>query len=354
MWTRLALVLFALLPLALAPQTVAQSTPPTPDMSKVPWSPVRRNPTPGRAHPAAQLPDEQLPAEQPPEKSSSAPEAIRVHVNLVNVLTSVERAGGAPYAGLRRDDFRILEDGVEQKIAVFERQSGLPLSIVMAVDTSLSTRKDLRLETGSARRFAAQVLRPADGLAIYQFSNDVSQAVGFTNNLERIDYALHHLRTGRATALYDAVFLASRALERRQGRKILVLITDGGDTASKADYPEALRAAQLSDTVIFSIIMVPIESSAGRDIGGEHALIQLSSDTGGRYYYASSLPQLDEAFRSIGEELRTQYLLAYYPIPRRGAEFRRITVELTPQARRAAPGELTLRYRAGYYSTNGE
>jgi Ca-activated chloride channel family protein len=339
MRTRLAL--FVLLAAILAPLAVAQGVPPTPDMSKVPWSPVRRNPKP--AQPGS--------ATQPP---ASPPSAIQVQVNLVNVLTSVVRSDGAPYTALKKDDFRLLEDGVEQKIAVFERQSSLPLSIVLAVDTSLSTRKDLPLELASARRFAADVLGPADSLAVFQFSNDVSQALGFTSNLGRIDEALHHLRTGRATALYDAIFLASRSLARRHGRKIIVLITDGGDTASKANYPEALRAAQRADAVLFSIILVPIESEAGRDLGGEHALIQLSGDTGGQFYYASSLAQLDDAFRRIGEELRTEYLLAYYPVRRRGAEFRRITVELTPRARQAAAGQLTLRYRAGYYSAEGE
>jgi Ca-activated chloride channel family protein len=348
MRNRLALAFFVLLAAILAPAATAQAAPPTPDMSKVPWSPVRRNPRLSQPSVAAPAPA--------PASSSSAIQspAIQVHVNLVNVLTSVVGADGAPYTALQKDDFHLLEDGVEQKIAVFERQSSLPLSIVLALDTSLSTRKDLRVETGAARRFAADVLRPADSLAIFQFSNDVSQALGFTNDQARIDDALQHLRTGRATALYDAIFLASRSLARRQGRKIIVLITDGGDTASKSDYPEALRAAQHADAVLFSIILVPIESEAGRDIGGEHALIQLASDTGGQYYYASSLPQLDEAFHRIGDELRTQYLLAYYPSRRRGPEFRRITVELTPQARQKAAGALTLRYRAGYYSADGE
>ena len=159
----------------------------------------------------------------------------------------------------------------------------------------------------------------------------------FTNDERAVDNSLDHLRTGAATALYDAIFLGARDLQRRQGRKVIVLITDGGDTASKTDYPEALRAAQISEAIIYSIIMVPIEADAGRDLGGEHALIQLSRDTGGSYYYATSLAQLDDAFRQIGDELRTQYLLAYYPVSRVGPEFRRIRVEITAEARQNAP-----------------
>ena len=191
------------------------------------------------------------------------------------------------------------EDGIEQKLAVFERESEMPLSIVMALDTSMSTRKDLPLEIASARKFAHTLFRPVDSISLYQFSTYVSQALPFTNDERRLDFALNHLRTGAATALYDAIYLSAQSLERRQGRKVLVLITDGGDTSSKTDYPEALRAAQIAETIIYSIIMVPIEADAGRDTGGEHALIQLSHDTGGKFYYATSLAQLDDAFHQI-------------------------------------------------------
>ena len=107
----------------------------------------------------------------------------------------------------------------------------------------------------------------------------------------------------------------------------MVVITDGGDTMSKVDYQEAVRAAETAEAILYSIIVVPIEASAGRDTGGEHALIQLSADTGGKYFYASSLSQLDEAFRQISDELRTQYMLAYYPSQRLAdSDFRRIQV----------------------------
>jgi len=323
-------------PAAPSNQTQPDQSQPTlnpPDMSKVPWSPVRRNPAPGQSAPAP---------------------TIQVNVKLVSVFASVTDSDGKPYAKLRKEDFRIFEDGIEQKIAVFEHESELPLSIVMAMDTSLSTRKDLPLEVASARRFVHDVLRPVDSISLYQFATYVSQALPFTNDERQVDSSLDHLRTGAATALYDAIFLGAGALQPRQGRKVIVLITDGGDTASKADYPEALRAAQISEAIIYSIIMVPIEADAGRDLGGEHALIQLSRDTGGSYYYATSLAQLDDAFRQISDELRTQYLLAYYPSSRVGAEFRRIHVEITAEARQSAGRELSVRHRAGYYNSKIE
>ena len=115
---------------------------------------------------------------------------------------------------------------------------------------------------------------------------------------------------------------------------MLVLITDGGDTISKIDYKEAARAAEEAEALVYSIIVVPIENSAGRETGGEHALIQLSEDTGGKYYYATSVSQLDEAFRQISDELRTQYLLAYYPSQRlSNSQFRRIQVGVSGAGR---------------------
>jgi Ca-activated chloride channel family protein len=290
----------------------------------------------------------------PRTTQSDGSPTISVSVKLVNVFASVADANGAPYASLQKEDFRIFEDGVEQKLAIFERESGLPLSIVMALDTSMSTRKDLPLEIASARRFAHAILRPVDAISLYQFSTYVSEALPFTNDEHLVDTALNHLRTGAATALYDAIFLGSQSLERRRGRKVIVLITDGGDTASKTDYQEAVRAAQISEAIIYSIIMVPIEADAGRDTGGEHALIQLSRDTGGKFYYATSTNQLDDAFRQISDELRTQYLLAYYPAHRVGAEFRRIQVELTSEAKQRAQRELFVHNRAGYYNSKIE
>ncbi|MGB0108787.1 MAG: VWA domain-containing protein [Terriglobales bacterium] len=276
---------------------------------------------------------------------------FKVDVKLVNVFVTVTDARGAPVANLQKENFVLKEDGKEQRIAIFGRESALPLSIVLAVDTSLSTRKDLPLELISARKFVHAIVRPQDGLSLYKFAEEVSELVPFTSDLKKIDAGIDRVRNGSATALYDAIFLGSRALSRRQGRKVLVVITDGGDTMSQVDYKEALRAAQEAEAIIYSIIIVPIEADAGRDTGGEHALIQISTDTGGKYYYATSLPQLDDAFRQISDELRTQYLLAYYPSQHySNSEFRQLRVDL---ANPPAGGPYQPHYRAGYYTRKG-
>jgi len=274
---------------------------------------------------------------------------VRVDVKLVNVFVTVTDAHGAPIGSLKQNDFKLSEDGKEQKISVFDKESALPLSIVLAIDTSLSTRRDLPLELASARRFAHTVLRPQDGIALFQFSEIVNEVLPFTSQLKSLDRAIERLHPGSATALYDALFLGSQALDKRQGRKVMVVITDGGDTASKVDYQDAVRSAEEAEAIVYSIIVVPVEASAGRDTGGEHALVQISEDTGGKYYYASSLAQLDDAFKQISDELMTQYLLAYYPSQRLSeSEFRRIQVRVdgVPDA-----SSLKVRHRTGYYTS---
>ncbi|MBZ5570563.1 MAG: VWA domain-containing protein [Acidobacteriia bacterium] len=282
-------------------------------------------------------------AEQKPETT------FKVDVKLVNVFVTVTDDHGAPVGGLTKDNFQLLEDGQPQAISVFDKESVLPLSIVLSIDTSLSTRKDLPLELTSARRFTRTILRPVDALSVYEFSEVVDEVVHFTADLKAIDRGIDRIHHGSATALYDALYLGSRALVPRQGRKVMVVITDGGDTVSRVDYKEAVRAAQEAEAIVYSIIVVPIEASAGRDTGGEHALIQISEDTGGKYFYATSVPQLDDAFRQISDELRTQYLLAYYPARRLSdSNFRRIEVKTSGVP--ASP-VLMVRHRTGYYTS---
>jgi Ca-activated chloride channel family protein len=290
-------------------------------------------------------------AQEPPTHSDPA-ETLKVDVKLVNVFVTVTDAHSAPVGGLTKENFSLLEDGQPQNISIFEKQSAAPLSIALAVDTSLSTRHDLPLEQASAKRFAHTILRPVDALSVYGFNEDVRESIGFTADLKRIDEGIDHIRLGAATALYDAIYLVSRALDRRQGRKVIVLITDGGDTISKINYKEAVRAAQEAEATVYSIIVVPIENSAGRETGGEHALIQLSEDTGGKYYYATSIAQLDDAFEKISDELRTQYLLAYYPIHRTSfSDFRRIQINVMGRPEASA---YHVRNRAGYYTVKSD
>jgi len=299
------------------------------------------------------------PVPHPPDRSNPTSDAddqagttIKVNVKLVNVFATVTNAGGQPVSSLKQDDFQLFEDGFPQQIAVFHRESELPLSIVVAIDTSLSTRGDLKLELESARRFAHTILRPIDGLSLFQFSEIVDQLTPFTADMRTIDHGINRVHPGAATALYDTLYLGSDALQERRGRKVMVVITDGGDTVSKTSYQEAIRECQEAEVILYSIIIVPIENSAGRDIGGEHALITLARDTGGKYFYASGMEQLDAAFRQISDELRTQYLIAYYPSRRvADSDYRRIEIKINPATKDYPdPAELSVRHRTGYYT----
>jgi Ca-activated chloride channel family protein len=326
--------------LLLAILAIAQDAP-----VKYPRPPVKGSAPPSQA--SAQPPA----ANDPGDKDQKEP-TYKVDVKLVNVYVTVQDQHGSPVAGLTKDNFKLTEDGVPQNIAVFGRESELPLSILLSIDASLSTKKDIHLELDSARKFAHDIVRPNDRLAVFQFSERVDQLTGFTSNLQAIDAGIARVHTGAATALYDAIYLGSHSLSGREGRKVMIVVTDGGDTMSQEDYQTALRAAQQAETMVYSIIIVPIESSAGRDIGGEHALIQISNDTGGKYFYASGIAQLDEAFHKVSEELRTQYLLGYYPVKRfASTDFRRLDVDVKQDN---SAGPLQARHRTGYYTSKDE
>jgi len=284
--------------------------------------------------------------------SQQAP-PIRVDVRLVNVFVNVTDATGAPVPGLTQDDFCLTEDGHPQKVAYFERDTGMPLSIVLAIDTSGSTHKDLWVEKSAAHNFVHALMRPVDQLDLMDFNSDVREVVPFTNNVRRIDSGLEDLSIGPATALYDAIYLASQSLAQRRGRKVLVVISDGGNTVKGVDYSQALEQARRGEVMLYSIIDLPIVADAGRETGGEHALITLSEETGGKYYYADE-GNLEQAFKKVSEDLRTQYLLGYYPSHRvSDSPFRTISVTLTKPPP-ATKGPYSVRHRTGYYASPGQ
>ena len=271
---------------------------------------------------------------------------LRVDVRLVSVFVNVADQNGGIVAGLSRDDFVLTEDGRPQQIAVFERQSELPLNLTLAIDTSGSVRKDLSEEQDAARRFAHALLRPQDQMSIIQFATDVRVLTPFTSKLSQIDRGLSQLHGDWATALYDAICQGSEHLGGTKGRKVLILISDGDDTASRATYANALEQALRNEVMIYSIIDVPIEASAGRDLGGEHALITLAEQTGGKSFYVSD-GGLDKAFARVSDDLRTQYLLGYYPKNQEpGRAFHRVDVAIP----RAAASAFSIRHRTGYYA----
>jgi Ca-activated chloride channel homolog len=271
---------------------------------------------------------------------------LRLDVKLVNIFVNVTDKSGAIVGGLTQDDFKITEDNRPQKIAHFERQSEMPLNLTLAIDTSSSTYKDRIIEQQAAKKFVHSLMRPQDQMSVLQFNTYVTELAGFTNKVPLIDRGLDRMKGAGGTALYDAIYLGSKSLGKKDGRKVMVLVSDGGDTVNDQTYDDALEEALRNEVMIYSIIDVPIEASAGRDIGGEHALIQLSQDTGGKHFYVDA-GGLDKAFAQVSADLRTQYLIGYYPRNQEpGKAFHHIQVAIP----RAGVDSFNIRHKTGYYA----
>jgi Ca-activated chloride channel family protein len=270
-----------------------------------------------------------------------------VNVNLVHILATVKNPAGDLVGTLGKDDFTIYDNGVAQQVAVFEHHSDQPLSIALLVDTSGSTAKDLKFETDSVVRFLKALFaegNPNDALELLTFNYQIIRQNNFTHNAASIERSLRTLKGEAGTSLYDAVYWAAKDLEYREGRKVVVIVTDGGDTTSQKDFHAAVSAAQVADAVIYPLLVVPITNEAGRNIGGENALTTMAQWTGGRVFAPTVGAALDQAFTDIIKDLRTQYFLGFYPkdVPLTKDRFHRLEVKV----RRP---DLRVTARNGYY-----
>ncbi len=243
---------------------------------------------------------------------------IRTEVSLVTVLTSVLDKSGRPAVGLTQDQFGVFEEGVKQKIEVFEPETQQPLDLALMVDSSLSEAKDLQFESDAASQFIQKLVRPGDRLSLYEFADAVEQIAPFSSNVPMLQASLKRIIPGDGTALYDAVYLGAQALGRNPSgrRRVIVLVTDGGETTSRADFETARRAALRADVLLYTILVRVVRNENGRNTAGEHALETIGDSTGGAIYYPNGMGELGAMFDRIDRELRTQYRIAYYPDPR--------------------------------------
>jgi Ca-activated chloride channel family protein len=273
---------------------------------------------------------------------------FRHDVTLVRLLVGVKNQAGEVIGTIGQDEFEVYDCGVKQDIAVFDRQSTQPLSVAVMVDASGSTLKDIHYETTSIGKFFKALLRegnPRDTAALYSFNYDVHELHTFTRDMNRLESQLRLIKPSAGTSLYDAVHLVGHAVQGREGRRVMVIVSDGGDTTSFYKFQDAMDAAQKADALVYPIIVVPIENDAGRNIGGEHALMQFASNTGGRVFYPSDAAGLDRAFGEILLDLRTQYMLGYYPknLPKDAERFHKVAVHVKRP-------DLRVSTRSGYYS----
>jgi len=275
-------------------------------------------------------------------------------VKVVNVLATVRNKTGALAGNLSRDDFSLSEDGRPQTIRYFARESDLPLTLGLMVDTSGSQRRVMDAERGASMRFLDRVIRDnKDQVFIMQFDSAVEMRQPLTYSVGKLEDALAYVDTetmrqlrikdGGGTLLYDAVARASDEVMKKQtGRKGLIVLSDGVDIGSYGTLQDAVEAAQRADTLIYSILYSDPGAYGlfGGGGDGKRVLERMSNDSGGSFFEVSKKQTLDRIFDILQEELRNQYNLGYVSDkPATVSEFRAIQLTvrqkgLAVQARR--------------------
>jgi Ca-activated chloride channel family protein len=287
----------------------------------------------------AQQPQPQKPAQPTTE---SGQEKVEVTVRRVRLPITVQDKKGQFVTGLTQGDFLILEDKVPQQIDSFtsEENNNLPLYVGVLMDTSPSTAGKLKFEQESAMNFIQTVVRPRrDRVLFATFDDQITLRQDFTDRLELLDRAVAAVKaTGKQTALYDAIWqFCDEKMRSAQGRRTLVIITDGDDTYSRADINDAIDIAQRTETTIFAISTKAGLSGSvpGVDAGtvkdrGDKGLERLCDETGGAAFFTGDMLALERSFTKIARELRSQYLITYKSTNNLyDGTYRRVEVKLT-------------------------
>jgi len=302
----------------------------------------------------AQNPRPQNPAAPTPTPDPNQAEIV--NIRRVRLPITVTDKKGAFVSGLSQNDFVVLEDKVPQKIDSFtnDENNNLPLYVAVLMDTSPSTAAKLKFEQESAMNFIQTVVRPRrDRVLFATFDDQVTLRQDFTDRLELLDRAVFAIKkTGSQTALYDAIYqFCDEKMRSAQGRRALVIITDGDDTYSRADINDAIDIAQRTETTIFAISTkaglsgsVPgVEAGEVKD-KGDKGLERLCEETGGIAFFTGDMLALERSFTKIAKELRSQYLITYKPInDRYDGSYRRVEVKFA-----GGRDNMKLRTKRGY------
>jgi Ca-activated chloride channel homolog len=274
---------------------------------------------------------------------------IQVNVVQVPLLVTVSDSKGQLITGLTKENFRVFENQKAQKVDAFSRELDRPLSIALLVDTSSSVYSQLDFERAAASDFFSKIVKPRkDRATVVGFSNDPQIMADFTDDLDKLASGLKKLEAGGGTGVYDAVYKTAKqklAGEAGDRRKVIILISDGYDTASAYSLEEATEMAQRHDIVIYAISVNKITNASGSEKSdGNKTIKHLVTETGGKAYYPAKLTELGIEFQKIEEELRSQYLMSYTPAGPFNGAFRKIRIELTDK-------KLKAHTRTGYYAT---
>lgn len=286
-------------------------------------------------------------------------ESERVDVRIVRLPVTVLDNKRQPISGLTINDFIVLEDKQPQKIeGFFDEQTALPIYVAVLIDTSSSTVGQLRFEQEAAKDFLYAVVRlRKDKAAFGTFDDDVHLLQDFTDQLDKLDKAVDSIKKpGTQTALYDAVWeFCDQKLRGVNGKRVIVVITDGDDTYSRAQLKDAIDMAQRTETAIFAISTkagfsgtVPgVEAGQVKD-AGDRDLVRLCAETGGKAFFTGDRTALERSFTQVARELRSQYLLTYRPTRPFDGSRRLIEVKLADSSRK----NLEVRTRKGYTATD--
>jgi len=290
------------------------------------------------------------PPEPPPVVKAPPGYAIERDVDLVLLHVSVADAGGQFVPGLRRENFRVFEDGVEQKISEV-RQEDVPVSMGLLIDNS-GSMEDKRPGVNAAAMTFVKTSNADDEVFVAHFNEQYFFDLDkdFTSDLGEMAKALGHLESDGATALYDAILSSLTHLKKGyQDKKVLLIVSDGEDNYSRATLAATLEQAQRSNAMIYAIGLLRQEKpeSAERD---RQALVSLAQATGGAAFFPEGVPEVESVCTQIARDIRHQYTIGYYPSKPRDGSFRSLRVEVIPP-----PGavQLSVRTRTGYFTTRG-
>jgi VWFA-related protein len=292
----------------------------------------------------------------PPATSERDTQSETIFIRRVRLPITVVDKKGQFVPGLTQRDFLILEDKVAQQIETFSDDLGqsLPVYVAVLMDTSPSTAGKLKFEQESAMNFIQTVVRARkDQVLFATFDHEINLRQDFTNKLDLLDKAVFSVKkTGNQTALFDAIWqFCDEKLRTVAGRRVLVVITDGEDTYSRANIRDAIDIAQRTETTIFAISTkagflstVPgVEAGVVKD-KKDRELTTLAEETGGVAFFTGDMLSLERSFTKISKELRAQYLVTYKPInDRYDGNFRKIEVKLAEGRK-----DLKVRTKNGY------
>jgi VWFA-related protein len=299
---------------------------------------------PGQQPPSAPAPRQQpIPETQQP---------LKVQVEMVHMYATVRGKRGALIPNLAANNFQVFEDGQQQKIAYFQHQTDLPLTLALLIDTSGSQQYILGDEQHEAKEFLRENLAPKDLALVMSFDTDVNLLADLTSTASILDRAIDSAKINApnppsiiaqgpfpssnkpiGTDFYDAVYLASRdKLSEQAGRKAIIALTDAQDYGSQETMDDAIEAAQRANAVINIILTVDRGMYGFGEYRGASVAERMAEETGGSVIRVSGEKDLQKAFAMLSEELRSQYVIGYYPTnAARDGSFRKIKIKTTPE-----------------------